>query len=168
MHWLRRGVVQTRLSMKTFCWTLLLWFAESTAVASGRDRSVSNIVTSHCTERTVRINAYLEASRHGLWLTDAIGATKGLALSFEDASEHPSMDTLRNYVFRPQNYMGRIFHARFHGTLQCASDSSRPVGIKVKEVDAVREHLIKDAKSISPNRLLEKSEQMVARLRLPP
>jgi hypothetical protein len=133
--------------MKKHFAAMLACLAASTAMASDSTESVRQIrASTPCIERPARVTAYLNASRHGSFISDTIGSTNGIVLDFDAASSDRSIDKMVTYNARPRDYMGRTFHAIFHGTLKCAPGENRPVAIRVDKIDGVKISLIKDAK----------------------
>lgn len=80
----------------------------------------------HCKEVPVQVVAYVNASRHGSLLSDTAGSMRNAVdFSIAESASGPSMQQLRLYLYRPQDYLYKTFRARFHGKVQCKAGSQR-------------------------------------------
>ncbi|QWP75891.1 hypothetical protein J5226_20130 [Lysobacter sp. K5869] len=118
--------------------TLAAWVMATGAVASERPQTVAEVLAPRCVERVAHINAYLEASREGAWLVDAMGSKKGIRLDFNPQSRQRSIATVKNHVWRPQEYLNKTFRATFHGKLRCPAGSGKVVALEVGSVEKIQ------------------------------
>lgn len=92
-----------------------------------------------CKNQSVKVVAYLNASRHGAWLSESVGSIRnGIPLTIEQSTSDPSIRQVKNYIFRPQDYLNKTFHADFYGTIECGKDKKQPPSIKVGKVRKIQ------------------------------
>jgi hypothetical protein len=124
------------MSMKTLYTAFGVVVVFGIATASERVATVQEILaTTVCREQPVRVVAYLNSSRHGAWLSAAVGSAKGIALDFDENSSDPAIVAMRRYIYRPQEYTTQTFRAVFSGVLKCAADGRRPSALRVDKVE---------------------------------
>lgn len=78
---------------------------------------------SPCTVMHVDVPAYLNASRHGAWLSETAGSMRNaVRLSLPEQAHDPSVERIKRYLYRPQDHLNQTLHARFQGTLTCNAE----------------------------------------------
>jgi hypothetical protein len=89
-----------------------------------------------CKNEMVKVEAFANSSRHGSWLSKTIGSADSLSLKFDAASEEPSLQHLRRYVFDPRAYQKSTFRAYFLGSFKCGTGDIRPE-LKVHRLEEI-------------------------------
>jgi len=126
-----------------------LWLVSGPSVAGEKIlTTVKSIAeTRPCVTREATLPAYLQASRHGSWLTDGPGInTPGIAVSFR-VTDPKQREELLSYVFRPQIYLHNTFYAVFVGVVTC--DGGKPM-LEIQGLNGVQIRPVRDA-GVSPN-----------------
>lgn len=83
-----------------------------------------------CNAVPVEVSAFLNASRHDAWLSDAAGSMKNaVRLAFPTAAPDASVKRVKNYIWRPQDYTKKTFHARFYGVVSCDAEGGRAITV---------------------------------------
>ena len=127
---------------------LMACLVAGSGATSERTQKVVDILESvPCAEHAVRVTAYLEASRHGSWLVDKIGATNGIRLDFDPQSKRKTATTIKNYAWNPREYLNKTFHATFYGKLKCPLSGENVIALNVERIEDVDISHIKEAKS---------------------
>lgn len=91
-----------------------------------------------CKNRPVRVTAYLNASKHGAWLSGAVGSLKNaIPLGIEQSASDPSIQQIKSYLYRPQDHQSKTFEAEFYGTIECGGERGLPT-INVKKATGIR------------------------------
>jgi hypothetical protein len=97
----------------------------------------------------VKITAYLQASRHGAWLSQDAGLNgRGVLLEIEDSLDREKYKAFFRYLYDPRLYSTNLFHGIFSGPISC-NNNGVPI-LRVNQVESIRITPVRDAR-VTPN-----------------
>jgi len=116
------------------------------ATASENVETVAAILASApCSPRATSVVAYLQAGRHGAWLSDTVGSHRSIGIDFAAHGGGRDIEAVRRYVWRPQDYLRSTFRAKFHGALSCPPDGANAPALRIDRVEEITISRIADA-----------------------
>ncbi len=96
-------------------------------------------------QQFVKIEAYMQSSRHGAWISKAPGTnSKGIPLEISDKLDRQKNSVLFNFLYDPKIYSNNLFHATFSGSISC-NGKGVPV-LKPSIIESIKITAVKDAK----------------------
>jgi hypothetical protein len=93
----------------------------------------------------VTITAYLQASRHGVWLSQDAGLNEsGVLLEIGDTLDREKGKAFFRYLYDPHMYSNNLFHGIFSGPISC-NNHGVPI-LRVNHVESIRITPVRDVR----------------------
>jgi len=136
-----------------FLWCLLLLssaISVSAQATENHSMSIKMILAeAPCKEKATRVSAYLNASKHGLWISDSVGSIKtGMPLIIENKASDPSIARLLNYAYKPKVNFNNTFRGTFYGVVVCPVSRKTKPYFRVNKIDNIQTSPIRSSSAL--------------------